>query len=190
MIKGVSIVTVSFFEEVWEIMHTYFTSTQTLFRTLLTVLWSNPDCSVWFLTKSSSVKWSEHTYAYFRTGGFKSFMDANHCFCLNLLLGNLWKLSPLPCLFLQPIAAHDFTIFLVWYKFLCNLCRELLPGALLLDTMHRGSLETGCDPCHPLVSQLIALEKHGRTQWLAEAVQEDDNTQKSPLTGSLREKEW
>ena len=83
-----------------------------------------------------------------------------------------------------------FHHFLVWYTFLCNLCRKLLSGALLLDTLPRGGLETGCDPCHPIVSQLIALEKHGRTQWLAEAFQEDDNTQKSPLTGSLREKEW
>ena len=72
--------------------------------------------------------------------------------------------------FLQPIAAHDFTIFLFDIYDLCNLCRELLSGALLLDTQPRGSLETGCDSCHPIVSQLIALEKHGRTQWLAEAV--------------------
>ena len=42
----------------------------------------------------------------------------------------------------------------------------------------------------PNVSQLIALEKHGRSQWLPQAVQEDGNTQKSPLMGSLRKKEW
>ena len=42
----------------------------------------------------------------------------------------------------------------------------------------------------PNVSQLIALENHGHSQWLPQTVQEDGNTQKSPLMGSLREKEW
>ena len=39
--------------------------------------------------------------------------------------------------------------------------------------------------CHPFESQLIAVEKHGGYQGLAEAA---GNTQNSPLMGSLREK--
>ena len=72
-----------------------------------------------------------YTTARFMTGEFKSFMDANHCFCLTLLPGNLWKLSPLPCLFFTANCCTWFYHFLVWYTFLCNLCRELLWGALL-----------------------------------------------------------
>ena len=39
--------------------------------------------------------------------------------------------------------------------------------------------------CHPFESQLLAVEKHGCYQGLAEAA---GNTQNSPLMGSLREK--
>ena len=40
----------------------------------------------------------------------------------------------------------------------------------------------GSDLCHP-------IEKHGRSQWLPGAGQDDGNMQKSPLMGSLREQE-
>ena len=38
-------------------------------------------------------------------------MTASHCFCLNLPTGNIWKITLPLCLFVQPIAAHDFTIY-------------------------------------------------------------------------------
>ena len=49
--------------------------------------------------------------------------------------------------------------------------------------MHEISTELGAgsDHCHP-------IEKHGRSQWLPGAGQDDGNMQKSPLMGSLREK--
>ena len=43
-------------------------------------------------------------------------------------------------------------------------------------------LGAGSDLCHP-------IEKHGRSQWLPGAGQDDGNMQKSPLMGSLREQE-
>ena len=43
-------------------------------------------------------------------------------------------------------------------------------------------LGAGSDLCH-------LTEKHGRSQWLPGAGQDDDNMQKSPLMGSLSEKE-
>ena len=43
-------------------------------------------------------------------------------------------------------------------------------------------LGAGSDLCH-------LIEKHGRSQWLPWAGQDDGNMQKSPLMGSLREKE-
>ena len=58
-------------------------------------------------------------------------MDANYCFCLTLLLGNLWKLSPLPCLFFYSQLLHMILPFSCLIHFLCNLCRELLWGELL-----------------------------------------------------------
>ena len=50
--------------------------------------------------------------------------------------------------------------------------------------MHKISTETGAGSglCHP-------IEKHGRSQWLPGAGQDDGKMQKSPLMGSLREKE-
>ena len=30
------------------------------------------------------------------------------------------------CLFIQPIAAHDFTIFTVWYKYFMQLLQKVL----------------------------------------------------------------
>ena len=46
----------------------------------------------------------------------------------------------------------------------------------------RTELGAGSDLCHP-------IEKHSRSQWLPGAGQDDGNMQKSPLLGSLREKE-
>ena len=42
-------------------------------------------------------------------------------------------------------------------------------------------LGAGSDLCH-------SIEKHGRSQWLPGAGQDDGNMQKSPLMGSLRDK--
>ena len=42
----------------------------------------------------------------------QDFSDASHCFCLTLPTGNIYKIILLPCLFVQPIAAHYFTIYL------------------------------------------------------------------------------
>ena len=39
-------------------------------------------------------------------------VTASHCFCQNLPTGNISKITLPPCLFVQPIAAHDFTIYL------------------------------------------------------------------------------
>ena len=49
--------------------------------------------------------------------------------------------------------------------------------------MHEISkkLGAGSDLCNP-------IKKHGRSQWLLGAGQDDGNMQKSPLMGSLREK--
>ena len=49
---------------------------------------------------------------------------------------------------------------------------------------HKISTELGAgsDLCHP-------IEKHGLSQWLSGAGQDDGNMQKSSLMGSLREKE-
>ena len=38
--------------------------------------------------------------------------DASHCFCLTLRTGIICRITLPPCLFVQPIAAHDFTIYL------------------------------------------------------------------------------
>ena len=40
----------------------------------------------------------------------QEFSDASHCLCLTLPI--IWKITLPPCLFVQPIAAHDFTIYL------------------------------------------------------------------------------
>ena len=50
--------------------------------------------------------------------------------------------------------------------------------------MHEIGIELGAgsDLCH-------LIEKHGRSQWLPGAGQDDGTMQKSPLMGSLREKE-
>ena len=58
------------------------------------------------------------------------------------------------------------------------MCRALIVYETLLRA--RGH-EVGC---RPFESQLIAVEKHGCYQGLAEAA---GNTQNSPLMGSLRE---
>ena len=58
--------------------------------------------------------------ACFSTGGFTSFSNASHCFCLTLPTGNIWKLTLLTCLFVQPIDAHDFNIFLFDTSFNTN----------------------------------------------------------------------
>ena len=41
-----------------------------------------------------------------------SVMHASHCFCLTLPTGNIRSLTLLTCLFVQPIDAHNFNIFL------------------------------------------------------------------------------
>ena len=47
--------------------------------------------------------------------------------------------------------------------------------------MHEISTELGSDLCHP-------NDKHGCSQWMPGAGQDDGNMQKSPLMGSLRKK--
>ena len=66
-----------------------------------TILLSNPDCiyDSWYRT---------HQHTCFRTG----ISDASHCLCLTLPTGIIWKKPLPPYLFVQPIAAHDFTIYL------------------------------------------------------------------------------
>ena len=49
--------------------------------------------------------------------------------------------------------------------------------------VHKISTEVGAG------SDIHQIEKHGRSQWLPGAEQDDGNMEKSPLMGSLREKE-
>ena len=93
--------------------------------------------------------WSEHRTACLRTDAFTSFSDASHCFCLTLLTGNIWKLTLLPCLFVQPIAAHDSTILLFDTSFYATLekssCGE---HCSLWCTLREGGRKWAI--CHPL----------------------------------------
>ena len=52
--------------------------------------------------------------------------------------------------FLQPIAAHDFTIFLFDIRFYATCAESFCEELYCYDTQSRGSLETGCGPCHPM----------------------------------------
>ena len=71
-----------------------------------TLLLSNPDCSLydsWYKTHHLNIE--------LHASG-QEFSDASHCFCMTLPNRKyIKKIVLLPYLFLEPIAAHDFTNF-------------------------------------------------------------------------------
>ena len=102
------------------------------------------------------------TAACFGTGGFTSFSDASHCFYLTLPTGNIWKLTLLTHLFVQPIDAHDFNIFLFDTSF--NARKEFLWSAP--QSLIRCS-ESGCRKwqCHSLNHSWWQLENMAARGW-------------------------
>ena len=98
--------------------------------------------------------------------GFCHYSGFCHCFCLTLSTGIIWKITLPPCLFVQPIAVHDFTIYLFdTHTSFYATFKESWCVKHYVQSMGTGN---GL----PLSeSQLIAIEEHGCYQGLLGAGQ-------------------
>ena len=131
-----------------------------------TILLSNPDFiyDSWYKThQRSGLNIKLHASG-------QEFSDAGNCFCLNLPTGNIWNIILLPCLFVQPIAAHDFSInlFDTHTSFYATFEESWCVEHYMQSMIHCSELARGHEVgCHPLSHSWWQLKNMAATRgWL------------------------